>query len=179
MTTSPLGRYADDSDDGDRLHRVQLLNLPVQLVVDGRDRHDSLLREFALLAMDEDHAARTPRFVELTELLGVRYGAAQRRPDAVIDEAVRDGLGAIDVTYVVPASVVAAAERLDALMAEADEFCRTEQLLTLPRTPLQKRFAGMERLTSEDIADAIAYVVTRPRHVAINEILVRPTEQDS
>jgi len=42
---------------------------------------------------------------------------------------------------------------------------------------LKKRFAGMERLQSEDIADAIAYVVTRPRHVAINELLVRPTEQ--
>ena len=30
---------------------------------------------------------------------------------------------------------------------------------------------------AEDIADAIAYVVTRPRHMAINEVLVRPTEQ--
>jgi NADP-dependent 3-hydroxy acid dehydrogenase YdfG len=39
------------------------------------------------------------------------------------------------------------------------------------------RFAGVERLRSEDIADAISYVVTRPRHVAINEVLVRPTEQ--
>ncbi len=43
---------------------------------------------------------------------------------------------------------------------------------------LAKRFADMERLTAEDIADAIGYVVTRPRHVAINEILVRPTEQE-
>ena len=32
-------------------------------------------------------------------------------------------------------------------------------------------------LRSEDIADAIAYLVTRPRHVAVNEILIRPTEQ--
>ena len=32
-------------------------------------------------------------------------------------------------------------------------------------------------LRAEDIADAILYIVTRPRHVAINEILVRPTEQ--
>jgi NADP-dependent 3-hydroxy acid dehydrogenase YdfG len=32
-------------------------------------------------------------------------------------------------------------------------------------------------LAAEDIADAILYIVTRPRHVAINEILVRPTEQ--
>ncbi len=34
-----------------------------------------------------------------------------------------------------------------------------------------------EPLQAPDIADAIAYVVTRPRHVAINEVLVRPTEQ--
>ncbi len=41
-----------------------------------------------------------------------------------------------------------------------------------------KRFAGIERLEADDIADAIAYIVTRPRHVAINELLVRPTEQE-
>jgi NADP-dependent 3-hydroxy acid dehydrogenase YdfG len=37
---------------------------------------------------------------------------------------------------------------------------------------------GVEHiLRAEDIADAIVYIVTRPRHVAINEVLVRPTEQ--
>ena len=45
------------------------------------------------------------------------------------------------------------------------------------REMLAGRFGSMERLQSEDIADAITYVVTRPRHVAINEVLVRPTEQ--
>jgi NADP-dependent 3-hydroxy acid dehydrogenase YdfG len=29
-----------------------------------------------------------------------------------------------------------------------------------------------------DVADAITYIVTRPRHVAINELLIRPTEQE-
>ena len=42
---------------------------------------------------------------------------------------------------------------------------------------IKRRFAEMERLEDRDIADAIAYVVTRPRRVAVNEILVRPTEQ--
>jgi NADP-dependent 3-hydroxy acid dehydrogenase YdfG len=32
-------------------------------------------------------------------------------------------------------------------------------------------------MQAEDIAHAIAYVVTRPRRVAINEVLIRPTEQ--
>ncbi|HET8653889.1 MAG TPA: SDR family NAD(P)-dependent oxidoreductase [Longimicrobiaceae bacterium] len=39
------------------------------------------------------------------------------------------------------------------------------------------RFASVEKLESEDVADAITYLVTRPRRVAINEILIRPTEQ--
>jgi NADP-dependent 3-hydroxy acid dehydrogenase YdfG len=45
------------------------------------------------------------------------------------------------------------------------------------REVVAKRFADMERLESEDIADAITYVVTRDRRVAVNEMLVRPTEQ--
>ncbi|MGI8609180.1 MAG: SDR family NAD(P)-dependent oxidoreductase [Candidatus Dormibacteria bacterium] len=42
---------------------------------------------------------------------------------------------------------------------------------------LHKRFGSITRLESEDIADAITYIVTRPRHIAINELLIRPTEQ--
>jgi NADP-dependent 3-hydroxy acid dehydrogenase YdfG len=43
---------------------------------------------------------------------------------------------------------------------------------------MAKRFGTIERLQPEDIADAIAYIVTRPRRTAINEILIRPTEQE-
>jgi NADP-dependent 3-hydroxy acid dehydrogenase YdfG len=46
------------------------------------------------------------------------------------------------------------------------------------REAMAKRFGTIERLQSEDIADAIAYIVTRPRRTAINEILIRPTEQE-
>jgi len=35
-----------------------------------------------------------------------------------------------------------------------------------------------QRMDAADIADAISYIVTRPRHVAVNEILIRPTEQE-
>jgi len=34
-----------------------------------------------------------------------------------------------------------------------------------------------QRMQAEDIADAIGYIVTRARHVAVNEMLIRPTEQ--
>jgi NADP-dependent 3-hydroxy acid dehydrogenase YdfG len=43
---------------------------------------------------------------------------------------------------------------------------------------MNKRFGGMERLEAEDIAEAIGYMVTRPRRMAVNEMLVRPTEQE-
>jgi NADP-dependent 3-hydroxy acid dehydrogenase YdfG len=46
------------------------------------------------------------------------------------------------------------------------------------REQLFQRFANMERMESEDIADAILYIVTRPRRVAVNEMLIRPTEQE-
>jgi NADP-dependent 3-hydroxy acid dehydrogenase YdfG len=35
-----------------------------------------------------------------------------------------------------------------------------------------------QTMRATDIADAITYIVTRPRHVAINEMLIRPTEQE-
>ena len=43
---------------------------------------------------------------------------------------------------------------------------------------INRRFGGIQRLEAADIADAIVYIVTRPWRVAINELLVRPTEQE-
>ncbi|MGO8863389.1 MAG: SDR family NAD(P)-dependent oxidoreductase [Acidimicrobiales bacterium] len=39
-------------------------------------------------------------------------------------------------------------------------------------------FVGIRRLDSDDIANGIRYAVTQPRHVAVNEILIRPSEQE-
>ncbi len=41
----------------------------------------------------------------------------------------------------------------------------------------EKMYNSMRALQAEDIARTIVYVVTQPAHVAINEILVRPTDQ--
>ena len=42
----------------------------------------------------------------------------------------------------------------------------------------QEMAAGMTRLQAEDIARAVLYVVSQPQHVAVNEVLVRPTDQE-
>jgi NADP-dependent 3-hydroxy acid dehydrogenase YdfG len=46
------------------------------------------------------------------------------------------------------------------------------------QTQMEQRFGEIEILAADDIADAISYIVTRPWRVAINEILIRPTEQE-
>jgi NADP-dependent 3-hydroxy acid dehydrogenase YdfG len=45
------------------------------------------------------------------------------------------------------------------------------------REQTEQLFADLELLAADDIADAVTYVVTRPSRVAVNEILIRPTEQ--
>jgi NADP-dependent 3-hydroxy acid dehydrogenase YdfG len=42
----------------------------------------------------------------------------------------------------------------------------------------QNFYGSVKTLESEDIAAAIAYAVTQPPHVNVNEILIRPTEQE-
>jgi NADP-dependent 3-hydroxy acid dehydrogenase YdfG len=43
---------------------------------------------------------------------------------------------------------------------------------------MAQTFGGIEMLAAEDIANAVRYAVTQPRRVAVNELLVRPTEQE-
>jgi NADP-dependent 3-hydroxy acid dehydrogenase YdfG len=45
------------------------------------------------------------------------------------------------------------------------------------REQVRDRFVDIKTLEATDIADAIAYAVTRPWHVSLNEVLIRPTEQ--
>ncbi|MBD2561533.1 MULTISPECIES: SDR family oxidoreductase [Nostoc] len=43
---------------------------------------------------------------------------------------------------------------------------------------VEERIKAITPLQSEDIARAIAYAVTQPPHVNVNEILIRPTQQE-
>jgi NADP-dependent 3-hydroxy acid dehydrogenase YdfG len=41
-----------------------------------------------------------------------------------------------------------------------------------------RRYVDVRTLDAADIADTILYIVTRPWHVAVNEVLIRPTQQE-
>jgi NADP-dependent 3-hydroxy acid dehydrogenase YdfG len=45
------------------------------------------------------------------------------------------------------------------------------------RDTVRDQLAAIEALRPEDIADAVSYIVTRDRRVAVNELLVRAAEQ--
>jgi NADP-dependent 3-hydroxy acid dehydrogenase YdfG len=45
------------------------------------------------------------------------------------------------------------------------------------RDAIAKQMAGVEKLQADDVADAVSYIVTRDRRVAVNEILVRAGAQ--
>ncbi len=53
----------------------------------------------------------------------------------------------------------------------------TDHLRDEIREQTRERFADLKKLEATDISDAIAFAVTRPWHVSLNEILIRPTEQ--
>jgi NADP-dependent 3-hydroxy acid dehydrogenase YdfG len=45
------------------------------------------------------------------------------------------------------------------------------------REAIERQIQDIEMLRPQDIADAVAYIVTRERRVAVNEMLVRAAEQ--
>ncbi|MFC7387746.1 SDR family NAD(P)-dependent oxidoreductase [Sphaerisporangium rhizosphaerae] len=45
------------------------------------------------------------------------------------------------------------------------------------REAVARQLGGMEKLSPQDIADAVSYMVTRDRRVAVNEMLVRAADQ--
>jgi NADP-dependent 3-hydroxy acid dehydrogenase YdfG len=118
-----------------------------------------------------DAAEREPRrvadLVNVSSVAGRRVGAgggiyqATKHGVGVFSEALRQEVTA----RYVRSSLVEPGATESELITHVREEVRTQ----LP--------PGGPTLAAEDVADAILYIVTRPRHVAINEILLRPSEQ--
>jgi NADP-dependent 3-hydroxy acid dehydrogenase YdfG len=122
-----------------------------------------------LLRAAESEPRRVADLVNVSSVAGRRVGAGggiyqlTKHAVGVFSEALRQEI----TSRYVRSSLV----EPGATESELVTHVRKEVLDQLPANVGQ-------RLKPEDIADAIVYIVTRPRHVAINEILVRPTEQE-
>ena len=120
------------------------------------------------------YADEEPRRV--TDLVNISSVAGRRaRAGSGVYNATKHGVGAFSEALrqeVTERHVRVSLVEPGAVTTELSSHNRPEVLEAIKGT-----FGQIERLEADDIADTISYIVTRPRHVAINEILVRPTEQ--
>jgi len=116
-----------------------------------------------LLAAAEDGARRVADLVNVSSVAGrvPRLGSGVYN----LSESLRQEVTKrhVRVSLVEPGAVA----------TELASHLRPEVLAVMAQ-----RFEGMERMEAGDIAETIAFIVTRPRRVAVNEVLIRPTEQD-
>lgn len=121
------------------------------------------------------YADEAPRMV--TDLVNISSVAGRRpRAGAAVYNATKHGVGAFAEALrqeVTRRHLRVSLVEPGAVETELASHNRPEVI-----EGMKARFEDMERLEADDIADTIAYIVTRPRHVAINEILIRPTEQE-
>jgi NADP-dependent 3-hydroxy acid dehydrogenase YdfG len=66
---------------------------------------------------------------------------------------------------------------LDTPIADWDQMVAVNVQGLDIRRAAQGQIESIEPLRPEDIADAVAYILTRDRRVAVNEVLVRAGEQ--
>lgn len=118
------------------LREVRLLGFPLSLWARSVEHHEELMREFQLLALSDDRDGVPRRLVELVDELTTDYASFTDSADAARDDAYARGDAAVDLVYRVPTSVAPAAQRLDAMLDEAEAFCRSgAALLTLAAPP--------------------------------------------
>lgn len=128
------------TDTRTELVEVQLLGLPLDVLARARERQDDLTREFALIATSLPGDAVPARLLRLAQDLRTRYGGYTMGPQEQIDEAMERGERSIDVAFRVPAAARDAAVDLTQMLDEADDFCRSGDVLILAASPELVRF---------------------------------------
>jgi hypothetical protein len=95
-------------------------------------------REFQLvLGQEQLHPGSVPaRLLELSAVLSARYAGFTEAQEREIEDGVEAGREVLDeLVFRVPADVVGAVEQLRAVLDEADEFCRSGQMLSMATPP--------------------------------------------
>jgi NADP-dependent 3-hydroxy acid dehydrogenase YdfG len=125
-----------------------------------------------LLAAAEDGPRRVADLVNVSSVAGRRA-----RLGSGVYNLTKHGIGAFSE------SLRQEVTRRHVRVSLVEPGAVATELLSHVRPEVREQMRGsrpqMEPMASEDIADAIQYIVTRPRHVAINEVLIRPTEQEA
>lgn len=124
------------------LVEVRLLRLPLEVWQRTQEHVDGLLREFALMAQDDEARLATPgRLLDLVQQLTAGFGGFSEAQVVAMVDALERGETEIDLRYAVPPAAAGAAQQLGDMLDEADEYCRRgDHLLTLATPEEELRF---------------------------------------
>ena len=177
----------------------------VQRTVAELGRLDTLINNAGVMLLGQAVGAPLQEWQQMVELnvLGLLYCAHEALPhllraaedgprrvadmvniSSVAGRAARNGNGVYALTKF---GIGAFSESLRQELAEryvrvslVEPGATATELASHNRPEILESIRGQfgPRIQAEDIADAIGYIVTRPRHVAVNEMLIRPTEQE-
>jgi NADP-dependent 3-hydroxy acid dehydrogenase YdfG len=119
-------------------------------------------------------AADSPRGV--ADLVNISSTAGRvARPGTAVYALTKFGVGAF--SEAIRQEVLGQRVRVGLVEPGTVQTEITNNLPAADREAIEARSPGMVKLEPADIADAVTYIVTRDRRVAVNEILVRAAEQ--
>ena len=117
---------------------VVLLRYPVALGMRNAEHLDEVLREFRLVQLGRDAGTTScrdvpARLLEMVDMLTRTYNRELSEPDRMRAQAAARGDAVVDLTYPVRPETEQVARGWQAMLAEVDDFCRSQDLLTLAR----------------------------------------------
>jgi hypothetical protein len=123
----------------DGLVDVHVVGFPLDVYAAASEHHEALTREFRLVAYGERQGTAEgsvpARLLTLVDELTGRYAGLTGQQDATRDRARAEGRAEVDLHFRLPPDVREACLALGSMLDEADEFCRSGDLLTLATPP--------------------------------------------
>lgn len=117
---------------------VELREVPIELRNRAAAHIDALQREFELIVRQDQRVEphEVPaRLGAVIQALRDRFAGAGDLASEVLAAADRDGASSVDLTYEVPMEMAEASRQLLQLLAEADDYCRQGDMMTLASPP--------------------------------------------
>lgn len=130
MTSDQDVTQTTEPQQPEALLDVWLLRYPLRLGGRASEHYESIYRECALLATDQQGSSVAGRLIALVEELG-RRSARNNEHEQEREAALARGEQVLDIRLQVPASVATLGRRLTGMLDQTDDFCRQGLLLTL------------------------------------------------
>ena len=136
--TVPGNADAEEQDLADGT-TVVLQSFPINVFLDFRRHYNELRRELRLLSLA--HESDYPVAKHVTELFQRSEEELRgSRGSRELEAAMASGRTSVDLTVVVPPGTPRTMEQMVDMLELADEFCRSQRLLSLSVTPQQRQF---------------------------------------